>query len=72
MIKTNDIASAKDAILKVVIEIPDIARPESLVNAIFTQPYTRVKHFVEGNIYAENTARKYLDQLTLRAFWKRG
>jgi len=62
--KINDIVSAKDAILKAIIEDTDIARPESLVNAIFTQPYTRVKHLVGGNIYAENTARKYLDQLT--------
>jgi Fic family protein len=62
--KINDIVSAKDAILKAIIEDTNIARPESLVNAIFTQPYTRVKHLVGGNIYAENTARKYLDQLT--------
>ncbi|MEJ7779651.1 MAG: Fic family protein [Daejeonella sp.] len=62
--KINDIIAAKDAILKAIVEDTDIARPESLVNAIFTQPYTRVKHLVDGNIYAENTARKYLDQLT--------
>ena len=62
--KINDIVSAKDTILNAVIDDTDIARPESLVNAIFTQPYTRVKHLVGGYIFTENTARKYLDQLT--------
>ncbi|MDB5141211.1 MAG: filamentation induced by cAMP protein Fic [Mucilaginibacter sp.] len=62
--KINDIIGAKDAILSAIIADTDIARPESLVNAIFTQPYTRVKHLTGANIYAENTARKYLDQLT--------
>lgn len=62
--KIKDIVSAKDAILKAVIDDTDIERPESLVNAIFTQPYNRVKHLVGSNIYAENTAQKYLDQLT--------
>lgn len=62
--KINDIIGTKDAILKAITEDTYIARPETLVNAIFTQPYTRVKHLVGGNVYAENTARKYLDQLT--------
>jgi Fic family protein len=62
--KINDIIGAKDAILSAIIADTDIARPESLVSAIFTQPYTRVKHLVSTNIYAGNTARKYLDQLT--------
>ncbi|MEJ7559351.1 MAG: Fic/DOC family N-terminal domain-containing protein [Pedobacter sp.] len=61
--KINDIIAAKDAILNAIVEDTDIARPESLVNAIFTQPYTRVKHLVGTKTYAENTARKYLDQL---------
>ncbi len=60
--KINDIIAAKDAILDAITADTDIARPESLVNAIFTQPFTRVKHLI-GNVYAENTARKYLDQL---------
>lgn len=42
----------------------DIARPESLINALFTQPFTRVKHLVESGLYAENIARKYLDLLS--------
>ena len=62
--KITDIIAAKDAILNAVINDTDIARPELLVNAIFTQPYTRVKHLVGSSVYAENTARKYLDKLT--------
>ena len=62
--KINDIIGTKEAILAAITSQTGIARPESLVNAIFTQPYTRVKHLVEGKVYAENTARKYLDQLT--------
>lgn len=38
-------------------------RPEMLVEAIFTQPFTRVKHLTDQGAYAENTARKYLDEL---------
>lgn len=63
--KINDILAAKDAILKAIVEDTDITRPETLVNSIFTQPYTRVKHLTGTNIYAENTARKYLDQLVV-------
>lgn len=58
--KINDIVDAKDAILEL-IQTETISRPEILVNAIFTQPFTRVKHLQPT--YAENTARKYLDQL---------
>lgn len=61
--KINDIISAKEAILEAIISDGNISRPESLVNALFTQPYTRVKHFTTMGLYAENTARKYLDQL---------
>lgn len=61
--KINDIISAKEAILEAVIDKGSILRPESLVNALFTQPYIRVKHLVESGLYAENTARKYLEQL---------
>lgn len=62
--KINDIIATKDAILDAIIADTDIARPESLVNALFTQPFTRVKHLVGDNVYAENTARKYLEKLT--------
>jgi len=61
--KINDIIGTKEAILAAIISQTDIARPESLVNAIFTQPYTRVKHLVDSKLYAENIAKKYLDKL---------
>ncbi len=61
--KINDIITAKDAILHTVATDTEISRPESIVNAIFSQPYTKVKHLTQQGIYAENTARKYLDKL---------
>jgi len=33
------------------------------VDAIFTQPYVKVQHLVDRGIYAENTARSYLNEL---------
>lgn len=60
--KINDIISAKEAILQAAVE-EDILRPEQLVAALFTQPFTKVKHLTDSGLYAENTARKYLDQL---------
>ncbi|MES2388743.1 MAG: Fic family protein [Bacteroidota bacterium] len=62
-IKINDIIAAKDAILREIVSLKEISRPESLVNHIFTQPFTRVKHLTEQGIYAENTARNYLNRL---------
>jgi len=59
--KINDILASRDSVLQLLQTEMDIARPEVVVQAIFTQPYTRVKH-LEG-AFAENTARKYLDQL---------
>lgn len=63
--KINDIIAAKDAILQMIIEQKTITRPEILVDALFTQPFTRVKHLTDQRAYAENTARKYLDQLSV-------
>lgn len=63
--KINDIIAAKEAILSAILEEGNILRPESLVSALFNQPYTRVKHFTSMGLYSENTARKYLDQLTV-------
>ncbi len=62
--KINEIISSKDAILEVVTGETDIRKPESLIKIIFTQPYTRVKHLTGKKIYAENTARSYLNKLT--------
>lgn len=61
--KITDILSAKEAILQVLEKDTSISRPESLVEAIFTQPFTKVKHLVDKKLYAENTARQYLNQL---------
>jgi len=61
--KITDILNAKDAILHVLEKETSIARPESLLEAIFTQPFTKVKHLVDKKLYAENTARQYLNQL---------
>jgi Fic family protein len=61
--KINDILAAKEGILHVLEKETGISRPESLVDAIFTQPYTKVKHLTDKKIYAENTARQYLNQL---------
>jgi Fic family protein len=61
--KINDIISSKDAILAAIENHGKISRPDLLVNALFTQPFTRVKHLTERQYYAENTARKYLDEL---------
>lgn len=62
--KINDIIAAKDAILEAIITQNTISRPESLVSTLFTEPFTRVKHLTDRGLYAENTARKYLDELT--------
>lgn len=59
--KINDIVKAKDAIFQFLQTETDITRPDTLSEALFTQPFTRVKH-LQGD-YSENTARKYLDQL---------
>ncbi len=62
--KINDIVSAKDSILDFIkLEKKKFQEPENLVNQIFTQPFTKVKHFVDAGIYSENTARDYLNRL---------
>lgn len=62
--KINDILAAKDSILHVLENETAISRPKSLIEAIFTQPYTKVKHLTDKKIYAENTARQYLNRLS--------
>jgi Fic family protein len=62
--KINDIVSAKDSILEhVKKEDPKLRNPEDLIEALFTQPLTKVKHLTETKIYSENTARVYLNKL---------
>jgi len=62
--KINDIVAAKDSIIEhIKKEEPKLRNPEDLVGAIFTQPLTKVKHLTDQRIYAENTARDYLNKL---------
>lgn len=61
--KVNDIIETKEEILEVLREQTDVRRPGDLAEAIFTQPYVKVQHLVDRGIYAENTARNYLNEL---------
>ena len=61
--KVNDILETREAILETIGQETDIRRPEQLVDAIFSQPYTKVNHLTDRGIYAENTARNYLNEL---------
>ena len=61
--KVNDILSAKEAVLEAIEAETSIRRPWQLAEAIFTQPYTKVNHLTDRGIYAENTARNYLNTL---------
>ena len=62
--KINDIIATRDAMLEVLEKETDIRRPEQLLLAIFNQPLTKVKHLTDAGIYAENTARNYLNKLS--------
>jgi len=62
--KINDIVSAKDLILEhIKKDDQKLRNPEGLLEFLFTQPFTKVKHLVDAGIYAENTARDYLNKL---------
>lgn len=62
--KINDIVGAKEAIQHELEKERFIRRPDQLINAIFMQPLTKVKHLTDKGLYAENTARNYLNKLT--------
>ena len=62
--KINDIVAAQDATLKAIVAETAIERPERLTSFLFSQPFTKVGHLTAARLYAENTARKYLNQLT--------
>ncbi|NQU81633.1 MAG: Fic family protein [Bacteroidetes bacterium] len=63
--KINEIVSIKDSILEFVKKDDRKFRnPEGLIEFLFTQPFTKVKHMVDSGIYAENTARDYLNKLS--------
>ncbi|MEM9339337.1 MAG: Fic family protein [Bacteroidota bacterium] len=61
--KINDILSAKEGIMETIEEDTKIRKSEQLMQLIFTQPLTKVSHLVDAKIYAENTARNYLNEL---------
>jgi Fic family protein len=62
--KINEIVSVKDTILEFVKkENGKIRNADSLVEFLFTQPFIKVKQLVSAGIYAENTARDYLNKL---------
>lgn len=61
--KINDILMAKEGMMQAIEEDTKIRKPEQLIQMIFTQPLTKVSHLTDANIYAENTARNYLNQL---------
>jgi Fic family protein len=61
--KINDILSTKDSIVKTIAEETKIRKSEQLVQMIFTQPLTKVSHLTAAKIYAEGTARNYLNEL---------
>ncbi len=61
--KINDIIRTKEAIYEAVQQQTDIRKVDKLIEVLFTQPLSTVKHFTDAKIYAENTARNYLNQL---------
>lgn len=61
--KINDILSAKEGIMEEIESETKIRKPELLVQMIFTQPLTKVSHLTDAKMYAENTARNYLNEL---------
>jgi Fic family protein len=61
--KINRILAARDASQEYVAATKEFRRPEQLVQKVFSQPITRTKHLTQDGIYAENTARDYLNRL---------
>lgn len=62
--KINELVSVKDSILGFAKkDNRKFRNPEKLIEFLFTQPFTKVNHLVDAGIYAENTARDYLNRL---------
>lgn len=61
--KINDILATKDAIAETIASETKIRKADQLIQMIFTQPLTKVNHLVNAKIYAEATARNYLNLL---------
>lgn len=63
--KINDILATKESMLNYIkIKDKKIRQPEQLVDMLFTQPYIKVKHLTDAKLYAEVTARDYLNKLS--------
>lgn len=62
--KINDILAAKEGITEAINQQTKIRKAEQLIQQIFIHPLTKVSHLTDSNLYAENTARNYLNQLT--------
>ncbi|MEM7108777.1 MAG: Fic/DOC family N-terminal domain-containing protein [Bacteroidota bacterium] len=61
--KINDVLAAKTGIIEAIQLETKIKKPEQLVQMLFTQPLTKVSHLTDTKLYAENTARNYLNKL---------
>ncbi len=63
--KINDIVSSKEAISDYIKkEAKSIKKVDALVEILFTQPLTKVKHLQTAKLYSEATARDYLNRLS--------
>lgn len=62
--KINDIMTAQNSIKEELNKHNTIKKANFLIQAIFTQPITKVKHLTDQKLYAENTARNYLNKLS--------
>lgn len=63
--KITDILVSKESMLSYIkIKEKKIRKPEQLVDMLFTQPYIKVKHLTDAGVYAEATARDYLNRLS--------
>lgn len=61
--KINYINQKKGDLLQQLLEI-GIPKADKLVRELFKYPYITVKNLMREKVYAENTARKYLEQLS--------
>lgn len=62
--KINDIMIAKESISEFVKkDNRKFRNADGLVELLFTQPFTKVKHLVNSGMYSENTARDYMNRL---------
>ena len=61
--RINEILELKDALYELVSDDGGFSRPEKLLEMLFIQPYSKVRHFTDAGVYSENTARNYLGRL---------